>query len=74
MYSKPQCPQCDATKRYLDKNGVRYKVVDLATNPEALDYIKNTLGYSRAPVVEVGTDRWSGHNPVLLDMFCVDEV
>lgn len=72
VYSKPQCPQCDATKRYLDKNGVRYTVVDLATNPEALDHVKNTLGHTRAPVVEAGTNNWSGHNPTLLNMFCVD--
>lgn len=74
MYSKPQCPQCDATKRYLDANAVRYKVVDLATNPEALDHVKNTLGHTRAPVVEVEGANWSGHNPALLKEFCVDEL
>ncbi|MBX3196442.1 MAG: glutaredoxin-like protein NrdH [Microbacteriaceae bacterium] len=63
VYSKPSCVQCAATYRALDAKGVRYRVVDLAQDPEALAYVKG-LGYSSAPVVVVSdTDHWAGFRP-----------
>ena len=40
VYSKPRCPQCDATCRALDKQGLDYTKIDVTENLEALDYIK----------------------------------
>jgi len=48
VYSKPRCPQCDATYRALDKQGVSYE---------------KSLGYQQAPVVVAGEDHWSGFRP-----------
>lgn len=71
LYSKPQCRQCEATLRKLDKDGVKYNYVDLSEQAEALEEIKN-LGYLQAPVVYVNEDvHWSGHRPDLIDKHIV---
>ena len=59
LYSKPACPQCKATKRYLDKAGLEYEIVDLSQDAKALEYV-SSLGYSAAPVVVAGEAHWSG--------------
>jgi glutaredoxin-like protein NrdH len=68
VYSKPSCVQCTATYRALDAKGIEYDVVDLTTNPAALEYVMEELGYSAAPVVVAsGQDHWSGFRPDLID-------
>lgn len=71
VYTKPLCPQCDATKRRLTKRGVEFTTVDLTTTPAALEYVTGDLGYSQAPVVVVedGTEEnhWSGFRPDRID-------
>lgn len=59
VYSKPQCPQCSATMKRLDKLDADFQVLDAR---EHLDTLKE-LGFHQAPVVvpESGTtDAWSG--------------
>nr|WP_181716143.1 glutaredoxin-like protein NrdH [Cryobacterium sp.]QJS06277.1 glutaredoxin [Cryobacterium sp.] len=64
VYSKPNCVQCTATYRALDGSGIQYQVIDLTTNPAALEYVMEELGYSQAPVVVVDEhDHWSGFRP-----------
>jgi glutaredoxin-like protein NrdH len=62
VYSKPACVQCDATYRALDKRNVEYTVIDVTTNPEALDLVRG-FGYLQVPVVVAGNDHWSGFRP-----------
>ena len=62
VYTRPGCPQCDATRRQLDKNGVTYTTVDLTTDADALDYVR-ALGHLQAPVVVTDTEHWSGYRP-----------
>lgn len=70
VYTTPSCPQCMGTKRWLDTRGIDYDVVDLSTDPQALDAVRG-LGYAEAPVVVAspapGIDvHWSGLRPDLL--------
>lgn len=65
VYSKPQCVQCTATYRAMDKLGLDYEVVDLADNEEALLELM-AMGYQQAPVVVNGEDSWSGFRPDLI--------
>lgn len=70
VYSKPNCVQCDATYRTLDKKGIEYAVVDISKEPSAVDVFKE-LGFMSAPVVQItredgSTHAWSG--------FRVDEI
>jgi glutaredoxin-like protein NrdH len=62
LYTTPGCPQCMVTEIALEKNGVQYDVVDLATNAEALERVK-AMGYMQAPVIETDDDHWSGFQP-----------
>ena len=50
VYTKPQCVQCDMTKRLMDKIGVEYTTVDIVENPEELEKLI-AMGYRAAPVV-----------------------
>ena len=62
VYSKPHCPQCEMTRRLLDRLGVAYQTVDVAQNQAALEYVRG-LGYLQAPVVVAGDEHWSGYRP-----------
>ena len=59
---KPRCPQCDATYRALDKQGISYEKIDVTQDADSLAFIKG-LGYQQAPVVVAGEDHWSGFRP-----------
>lgn len=59
VYTNPDCVQCDATKRWFDKTGVKYETVDLSEDKQALDMVLG-MGYSAAPVVITDKDSWSG--------------
>ena len=68
VYSKPACVQCTATKKALERKGIRYTEVDLTTNDAALEYVTEELGYSAAPVVVVDDHHhWSQFRPDLID-------
>lgn len=62
VYTKPECIQCDATKRELMRRGITYNTVDLTKSAEALEKVKQ-LGYRQTPVVVTPTDHWSGFRP-----------
>ena len=59
VYSKPDCVQCDMTKRYLDRHSVSYEVVDVTQDEDALEYVKS-LGFASVPVVKAGNNVWAG--------------
>ena len=35
LYTKPECPYCDAARRYLDEREVAYLERDITTDPAA---------------------------------------
>ena len=62
VYSKPSCVQCNATYRALTKKGIDYTVVDVTEDSAAYDHVVG-LGCQQVPVVETGSDHWSGFRP-----------
>ena len=62
VYTKPACVQCDATKRHLNKLGLKYETVDITQDEEALAKIKD-MGFSSAPVVIADNKSWAGYQP-----------
>lgn len=60
VYSKPNCGDCENTKRLLDELGVTYDVVDISKDRAALLKVK-ALGFRAAPVVDAGArGSWDG--------------
>lgn len=66
VYTKPACVQCDMTKRYMDKNGISYDIVDITEDPSALEMILG-MGFSSAPVVISDKGNWAGFRPDMLE-------
>lgn len=62
VYTKPNCVQCNATFKALDKAGLSYEKIDLTEDDEARDYVM-ALGYLQAPVVIAGDEHWAGFRP-----------
>jgi glutaredoxin-like protein NrdH len=63
VYTKPNCVQCDATKKLMDKLGVEYTTVDIADNPKELEKLIE-MGYRAAPVVVADNgESWAGFQP-----------
>ncbi len=63
VYTKPGCPQCDATKRQLTQLHVPHRSLDVTAEPSARDAVL-ALGYAALPVVMVNeTNHWSGFSP-----------
>ena len=59
VFTQPNCPQCHATRKQLERLGIEHQVVDVTADPEAHAYVTG-LGYQSAPVVVAGDDHWSG--------------
>lgn len=59
VYSTPACPQCMSTKRLMDKKGIKYREVDLTTEPEKLEEFRQQ-GFTQAPIVTTDIKVWSG--------------
>lgn len=65
VFTKYRCPQCEATKRQLTKQGVDFEVVDLTDNPSTLEQLQQA-GFRQAPVVITPDASWSGYRPDLI--------
>ncbi len=66
VYSKPNCMQCNFTKKYLEDKGIPFQTIDVFEDPQALDHIKS-LGFQSLPVVEGEETRpFNGFRPDLL--------
>lgn len=70
VFGKPACPQCDATKRHLDRAGVPYVYRDVTTDPTARDEVA-LLGYQGVPVVVAGDVHRQGYRPDWLDVLAL---
>ena len=67
LYTKPNCFQCEATKKELVKKGIEFKLVDLTKDEIAFDKV-SALGYRSAPVVYIEeNNHWAGFQVDKLD-------
>lgn len=61
VYTKPECNNCDQTKRRLNKHGIDYTTVDVTEDAAAREFVTDGLGYRQMPVVVVDENtHWSG--------------
>jgi glutaredoxin-like protein NrdH len=73
VFTKYRCPQCEATKRQLTKQGIDFDVVDLADNPSTLEQLQEA-GFKQAPVVITPDASWSGYRPDLIKQLAQQKV
>lgn len=67
IYSKPNCMQCQFTKKYLESRGVPFEVKDIEQDTNAIEEVKQ-LGFSSLPVVIAeGIEAFNGFRPELLN-------
>ena len=67
IYSKPNCMQCDFTKRFLDQHNVSYTAYDVMEDEEALARV-HELGFQSLPVVVAdGIEPFFGFRPDMLE-------
>ncbi len=50
VYSKPNCMQCEFTKKFLEDKGIDFEIKNVQENGDALTEVKS-LGYTSLPVV-----------------------
>lgn len=62
LLSKPNCQQCNATKRWLKAKNIPFTEVDMTIDDAALARAKEA-GFQQAPVVFAWDDAWSGFRP-----------
>lgn len=73
LFTKPNCVQCDTTKRKLAKHGIVLQVIDITEDPLALEFILE-LDYKQVPVVWVSPDvHWSGYRGDLIETHLMKE-
>jgi len=44
LYTKPDCPYCDAARRYLEERGDAYEERDITTDPGAEEEVARITG------------------------------
>ena len=68
LYTSPGCTDCTAAARAMDRKGVPFAPIDLASESAAVDYVRG-LGHQRAPVTVIHdsdgaeVDHWAGYRP-----------
>ena len=65
IYSKPNCMQCEFSKKYLNDKGVEFKEINVFEDEEALAMLRDA-GYSQMPVVDVNGEFHTGFRPDVL--------
>lgn len=67
VYSKPNCMQCEFTKRWLHENDIPYTAYDVTKNERCVNRVIQ-LGYQNLPVIYVDKKRhWFGFRPDLME-------
>lgn len=74
VYTKTNCVQCSATKRWLDRRQVPYEEAAAAESPAILEEAQQA-GIGQAPIVRLSDQNeatlamWGGFNPTLLNKY-----
>lgn len=62
VYSKPDCMQCNFTKKWLKERNIPYKELNIKEDEEALLKVKE-MGFQSVPVIVTEDDSWHGFQP-----------
>ncbi len=56
VYTTPTCVFCPLVKKFLDEKGVEYEEIDVSSNSEEMEKMKEKTGQMGVPVVLIGDD------------------
>lgn len=62
VYSKPNCMQCNFTKKWLKERNIPYTELNVKEDDVALSEIKE-MGYQAVPVIVSDNENWYGFQP-----------
>lgn len=62
VYSKPNCMQCNFTKKWLKERNVPYTELNVKEDEDVLSKIKE-MGYQAVPVIVTESENWYGFQP-----------
>ena len=65
IYSKPNCMQCEFSKKYLNDKGIEFKEINVFEDAESLGMLRDE-GFSQMPVVSIGGEFHTGFQPNIL--------
>ena len=65
VFSKPNCMQCNFTKKYLNDKGIKFKEINVFEDAEALAMLRDK-GFSQMPVIDVNGEFHTGFQPNIL--------
>lgn len=51
LYVKRGCPYCEDATEYLDENGIAYESVEVRSDPEQMQKLKDLSGQSKTPTM-----------------------
>lgn len=58
LYSMSSCPHCDSAKRYLEKQKIKFRLVNIKTPSGQKEFARS--GYRAVPVLKIGEDFMNG--------------
>jgi len=61
VYTKPNCPQCELTKRDMNILGIEFKAIDVTQDQAHMDRLIGQ-GFRSLPVVQAEGETWNGYN------------
>ena len=62
VYSTPTCPYCAMAKDFLNKHGVDFEEIDVASDREAATYIVEKSEQMGVPIIEIDGEIIVGFN------------
>lgn len=69
IYTKKNCPACEATKKAMDRAGLDYEVIDVTDSAPRQQTLRG-CGFRKMPVVEASDGEvyrsWEGFRPDLI--------
>jgi len=66
VYSKPDCMQCNFTKKFLEDAGADFEVKDISVSEKAKNEVKELKFFSLPVVVAEGFEPFTGFRPDIL--------
>ncbi|MFT8753266.1 MAG: glutaredoxin domain-containing protein [Oenococcus oeni] len=66
VYTKDNCPQCHATKRWLNEHNINYQEINTTDNQAAINHLKK-IGVERLPFVITDKGNLTGFKPQVLE-------